>query len=505
MSFSDELKRYLGVWLPSNAITELESATTPLTGVKTSTYNENDDAISSAIALFGGVKTKFNLHLASGGTGLATSYALANNLKTVLNTHFAAAGTVLADLCAWAEAIRVAYTAHLADTTEHKVADTTNVLTAATATNHATLYLLVKDILDQYAAHNADAEVAGALTYHYIVNAATHVLASVAAPTSLAGAITRLTDAKAKYNAHDADAVSHATASLHQNSTALVAIGGQVHPTKAQAAITTANATTQATLYALAKACADAYKAHNDDDVLVADWVYHKAQGADNALIGVTTPTSLSAAITMLNDIKAKYNLHAVATTEHGIAGVVTAQADASVGTQEHPPQADTHVITAATPTNLATLITAVKDAIAKYNTHYTDSRLTVDWLYHEAQAGSAALSSSTDPTDIAACMSRLNDIKAKFNTHDADATGHTTGSLFQIATSDAAGGVTNTITVTGARSGDYCYINIVDGGTGSTELTATAPVCGTDNVLITFSKDPAADTIYTYQIFRNA
>jgi hypothetical protein len=91
---------------------------------------------------------------------------------------------------------------------------------------------------------------------------------------------------------------------------------GEEH--KAQdAAIAAANATDLASCVTLTKAIQDSYVAHNADSILASDWVYHQAQGTNRALVSAVNPTLASQCLTVLNDIKAKLNLHMADAASH--------------------------------------------------------------------------------------------------------------------------------------------------------------------------------------------
>lgn len=82
--------------------------------------------------------------------------------------------------------------------------------------------------------------------------------------------------------------------------------------------VATADATTLATLLALAGALLTAYDVHDDDSELGAAWLYHDAQeSGDHSPVSAVTPTTLQEAITRLNDLKAKYNAHDADATTH--------------------------------------------------------------------------------------------------------------------------------------------------------------------------------------------
>lgn len=109
--------------------------------------------------------------------------------------------------------------------------------------------------------------------------------------------------------------------------------GGEEH-IAADTAIASDDATTIATLVTLVNEMKDSYVAHDDDAILAAAWVYHQAQGTERALASEVDVTNLQTSITMLNDLKAKLNLHMADAVAH-TAGDTTAEAtaDAAYGT----------------------------------------------------------------------------------------------------------------------------------------------------------------------------
>ena len=81
--------------------------------------------------------------------------------------------------------------------------------------------------------------------------------------------------------------------------------------------VATANATNLATLLALTGSLLTAYAAHNLDAIAVTP-TYHLLQSLPgNALVSAVAPIDLDEAVTKLNDLKAKYNLHDQNTTNH--------------------------------------------------------------------------------------------------------------------------------------------------------------------------------------------
>jgi len=133
----------------------------------------------------------------------------------------------------------------------------------------------------------------------------------------LSSAITLANEARADIISHFAEATRHSTAA---------------HPTTTIPAA----ATNLASLLALTASLLTHYEAHNADAILAIGWAYHDAQDTDRALASAAAPTTLQLAVTRLNDLKAKYNLHEAQTTSHvggTVAGDEIASADAAYGT----------------------------------------------------------------------------------------------------------------------------------------------------------------------------
>lgn len=141
--------------------------------------------------------------------GLNTAIALANALKATMNTH-------------------------AADAVEHSTADTINFpITVDDAMDAASLIELVSAMMTAYTAHDNDV-LLGTPAFHVATSTA-NALANTAAPTSVAEAITRLNDLKAKYNLHDTNSTSHTTGGTHQEATS-DASGSPVNTVKIEAA-----------------------------------------------------------------------------------------------------------------------------------------------------------------------------------------------------------------------------------------------------------------------------
>jgi hypothetical protein len=119
------------------------------------------------------------------------------------------------NLIALVNDIRTKYTVHIASVNLHAHTDATNVITAPAATDLLTAYNLAVDIMNQYIAHNADAELAGGWAYHSGKNSPTHVLSFAGITFTSTTLIAALNEIKLKFNAHDGDTASHGPGVLH--------------------------------------------------------------------------------------------------------------------------------------------------------------------------------------------------------------------------------------------------------------------------------------------------
>ena len=141
--------------------------------------------------------------------GLATGITLSTELKTDMLAHAASVG---------------------ADPARHDAAQSPTTLTAVPlATDLASLKTLVAALKVFYAAHNADAIVTPTPTYHH-ATAKDCVLATLAAPTTMALCLAILNDMKAKFNDHEDETTGHHAGSItaHQIVAADMAYGAAI-------------------------------------------------------------------------------------------------------------------------------------------------------------------------------------------------------------------------------------------------------------------------------------
>ncbi len=131
---------------------------------------------------------------------------------------------------AYANDWKAKYNAHRADAAQHTSgADATNVVTAANATNTASLIALVTQCLTKFTSHEADSQLLAAWAYHKAKATASRVPASVVPPTTVAECLLRLNDLNSKFNAHDNDGTAHGVAGSHQQILALPSLRNYIY------------------------------------------------------------------------------------------------------------------------------------------------------------------------------------------------------------------------------------------------------------------------------------
>ncbi len=109
-------------------------------------------------------------------------------------------GTDLATNIVLANSLRTKYIAHIASTKKHSVADTTNTVTAAVATDQTTLNTLINELKDDISAHDDHAGHRGAGGQGSVT--AAPIAITTADATDLATSTTLVNAIKAAYNHH---------------------------------------------------------------------------------------------------------------------------------------------------------------------------------------------------------------------------------------------------------------------------------------------------------------
>lgn len=132
-------------------------------------------------------------------------------------------------------------------------------------------------------------------------NAAYQVRTAGLPRVDLEGAIDLANSIKSKFNSHRADVGAHLTLADTVN------------------VINATDAYDEATLITLTNQIVTKYAAHNADAALAASWVYHDGQNStSHTLSSTTTATTIDQCITLLDDIKTKFNGHDADSGSHG-------------------------------------------------------------------------------------------------------------------------------------------------------------------------------------------
>jgi len=352
------------------------------------TYNahlvDESDMLATSIALANDIKAKMNLHYADQGTGgLDSGIALANALKDTVNVHYADQGTGGLDSAKiLANSIKNTLNLHYID-----------VGTAGLASAQA----LANDIKAKMNLHYADAGDGGLDSAILLANAL-----------------------KATINTHYADQ----------------GVGGEEH-IAADGALVAAEADDLAKLITLTVEIQDSYITHDLDAALADTWVYHQAQGTAYVLTDEVAPDELTGCVAILNDIKAKVNLHMADAVSHAEGDSTSeSQADGAYVEEHHTAHS---AIATDDGSDLATTITLTVALQDSYALHDADVELAEDWAYHNAaEAADVSLASEVNPDTLVGSILVLNDIKAKLNIHMVDGTAHTNGDSTVISTADA-------------------------------------------------------------------
>ena len=339
-------------------------------------------------------------------------------------------------------AINTKYVSHIGDTTYHIAADVTNTLTAKTV--YEKTKALADETKTQYEAHRV---LVG--TQHAVEDSTNTVTAS--AVSSKATAITLLNQIKAKFNLHCAEPEAHGKTVVKA---AIKALGDELK-TK--------------------------YESHR---ILVG--TQHAVEDSTNGVTASAITTKASA-VTLLNQLKAKFNLHCAEAEAHGktvVKAAIKLLADelkgdynahrVLVGTQ-HAVEDSVNEVTAATMTTKASAVTLLNQIKAKFNLHCAEAethgktvvkaaiKALSDDLYnmyeahrvltlggeHGAADNTNGLSASKMTTKASA-VTLLNNIKAKFNAHI----------ILVAAATHVGADITNTVTL-GDLNGSSTWADI--------------------------------------------
>jgi hypothetical protein len=359
-------------------------------------------------------------------TDLGTVITLANACQTALNAHYRLAEPVHK----WAGN---SYSSRRGGA--HLRADTTNTVSAADATDLASVHTLLNELKGDFNAHYITGEPlhrldAGAYNSS---RGAPHIspdttnTESSADATDAASLYTLLNSMKAKMNAHCAktsgthhvadatNTVSSADADDEAKSVTLVneiksdlnahmvdLAHGHWQADGRTATVTTADATNYATCYTLANILKVAYNSH-----IATGFIRAK----ETAVITSADSTDQASANTLANELKTDLNLHLASALLHY-------QADDQVD-----------LVTTADATSEATSIALANALKTAWNLHCAS------YILFDKEA---ALDSTTIASDQATSNTLLNALKAAFNSHIIDRVSHWNADALTSAISEA-------------------------------------------------------------------
>lgn len=162
-------------------------------------------------------KAEYNKHLIVTSDGFGSPQKLYKDNNGALKVRNAGLPKVtLVAAMALANQIKSKFNAHASSGSLHAHADNTNSITSDDAHDLPSLITLIVEIMADYTAHNADANLASAWAYHVAQQSGTKVLTSTTAPQTLSECLTLLLDIKTQFNSHDAGATAHNSGSTQQ-------------------------------------------------------------------------------------------------------------------------------------------------------------------------------------------------------------------------------------------------------------------------------------------------
>lgn len=159
----------------------------------------------------------WNNHLIAASSSLAwpQKFYLDNNSSYKVRNAGLPSVTLTA-LYELANQIKAKFNAHIASAIHTTAIDATNQVTSPDAYDPVSLWTLAVELITDYTAHNADANLSSAWAYHAAQQTGTKLLTSSTRPNSLSELKALLDDIKAKYNSHDSDATAHSSGSTQQ-------------------------------------------------------------------------------------------------------------------------------------------------------------------------------------------------------------------------------------------------------------------------------------------------
>ena len=352
-----------GVTLPVGPAVNIGDVVTAINDAYLTVASAADIATFTAdlVALVNDIKAKFNAHIPS-----TVYHVVADAVNTIVSPN----ATNLATSLTLVNELRTSFNAHLVQATIHQLNDTVNSTTLAAATNLQTAILLAHDIQDQYNFHLAQTGVHGhddITNTEILGNALTRSVLTTAAN---AGLVEITTTVAHGFLTGDKVYVSGIVGTTEGNST----VAGNWTITFVSATQFTLNGSVFANPYVSGGTCQNVTSEEALLNDLKAKYNLHRVQSGVHlvndtvnvvAVANITTddvngPWTQAAALA--NDIKAKFNAHIASTSFHPVADTTNTVATADA--------------TAASLTSVMALANAIKTA---YNAHL----LQLQGVYH--------------------------------------------------------------------------------------------------------------------------
>jgi hypothetical protein len=402
--------------------TDLASAQTLANELKAD-LNAHLIALSEAeecITLVNELKADYNAHCAALSQE-EEMVALVNEIKADYNAHCTAVST-LEECITLLNEIKADYNAHRVLLTAHSIANTTEAVTSADATDLASAYTLANEVKADYNGHRTDASEDSHPT-----DDDTNVVTAADADT-LAKLVTLSNDIRTQYVAHIASASFHLAADETNTVSAPAAETNAIHLIDCTVTATSADATDEASAITLANEIKADYNDHRTD---VTDECH--STDDDTNTIASADATDTASLITLLNELKTDINAHMASAVFH-------VNADSTVIAADNPGTASVHLIactvtaSSADATDLASAYTLANELKADYNDHRTD--VTNDC--HGADDDTNVIAAA-NATTLDTLITLVTELKADYNAHIANTGGsfHATADAVNVATSD--------------------------------------------------------------------
>jgi len=301
-----------------------------------------------------------------------------------------------------ANELKADYNLHRVDTPMHTVAaDNTNIVTAADASDLATLKTLVTELALDLNAHFTDANLTSGFAFHDARRVGYTVTVS-SDTTDLATTIDTLKLLVEYYNVHDLDDTAHGTLTAYQTTS----FAGNLALDVGLATAKVSSAQWRGHLFVTNDEGAKPSKIYVDEnsDLQVRTAGLTPVDNSINYSEDTTGATALAEAIALSNDLKDRFNSHAQQTPKHAVA------------------ESGSDLIGAPDATDLATMITLLTEFLTDWRTHYNDAFNPSPTIHQRQELGDMYVNPSTysNPTNLAESRTLALNFKHDFNIHDS-------------------------------------------------------------------------------------